>query len=100
MNYRHAQWSRGYRYFTTWSGMGMWSSGVGKLRIWLVERYGPERLPIYGPLPRERTEKEYWYWNTPSLCSYPNPNWTLDKDKRRIYVTKELMILLTLMNKN
>lgn len=99
MNFRHAQWNRGYRYFATWDRLGMWANGAGKLRAWLVERYGPERIPFYGPLPREMVGREHFWWSSPSLSSYPNPDWTIDRDKRRIYVTKELMLLLTLMNK-
>ena len=99
MNYRHSGWSKGYRYFATWSsGLGMWNGGLGHLARWLTEYYGPSRIEMHGPLTQQQLSQDS-FWHTPVVGMYPNPHWGVDSRKRRVYVTEETLLWARLMGK-
>jgi hypothetical protein len=95
MNYRHRGWSNGYRYYANWRArLGVYTGGLGHMVKWLSEQYGPARVYLHGPLTREQMDRY-----TPTLGYYPNPNWSLDTEKRRVYVTEETLMWARLLGK-
>jgi hypothetical protein len=90
MNFRHSGWQTGYRYFTRWNrGLG-WQGALGPLRQHLEQQHGPAFIPIEGPPSREQLENSWvMAWG---LGRYPNPAWSLDPAKKRLYVTQETLL--------
>ena len=89
MNYRHAHWRDGYRYFARWHWGQGYGGTLGPLRKWLEEQYGPARIDIQGPLSAEQmSHPGYQLWH---LGRYPNPHWGVDTYKKRVYVTEETL---------
>jgi hypothetical protein len=87
MNHRHDKWRMGYRYFTTWGRRtGTYGAGLNSTIGWLRKVYGQEVMYLQGP-PRERDVGRNG-WHLPLV---PNVKWTLDRRRRRLYMTEDTL---------
>lgn len=88
MNYRHSLWRLGYKWYATWP-YSHWASSrrARELHKLLSKHYGPSQTEISEPsLPDGRPQR---FFN--DLGYELNKNWYVDQNKRRIYVTEEVL---------
>jgi hypothetical protein len=90
MNYRHAHWRIGYRWYASWSGP--WhnkKSQIQNLMNSLIEEYGKDWNEMCGPLPKDR----YYH---PRIS---NPAWRIEVFQRRLYVSESALVWMRLKGK-